>query len=123
MEYENFTTKENKQDLEIVTLKGQLQFMKEQQDNFSREVLETVKENGRYGKTLSTDIADIMSALKDDNHTSKKGIITITYDNSKSIREIKENLRVQRNLYTVVGTVVGAIGTGLVGFIKYLLDR
>ena len=110
-------------EIKIVRLESQIKFMKDQQEGFSREILTGVSSTRDCVNDLSKSVNDIMSVMKDDTYTDRKGLVTTTLENSQSIRKIQEDLRVQRNLYTVVGTVIGAIGSAMLGFIKYILDR
>lgn len=112
-------TKQRISELEVARLKGHVSFMKEQQDSFSREILHSVRDTNESVKSLNSDMKDVMNALQDDKYTSRKGVITQTVENGEAIREIQEGLRLQRRLSVAIGTIMGAIVSGIWGFFTW----
>ena len=106
-------------ELEVARLKGHVSYMKEQQDAFSREILDSVRETNESVKDLNTDMKDVMNALRDDKYTSRKGIISQTVENGNAIREIQEGIRTQKRVWLTIGTIVGGLASGLWGFIGW----
>jgi len=64
-----------------------------------------------------------MSVLQDDKGTDRKGMVTTTLDNRAALKKIEEDLRTQRKLYTVAGSILGGVGAGIIGLIKWAWDR
>jgi hypothetical protein len=112
-------SKDNNQDVEIVRLQGQVSFMKEQQDSFSREVLDTVKDTSKCVNTLNSSVQDIMSVLQDDKMTTRKGLISRMDINQLAIRDIQEGIRRQNRIWASVGAVAGAVATAAWGFFQW----
>ena len=106
-------------ELEVARLKGHVSYMKEQQDAFSREILEGVRETNESVKDLNVDMKDVMNALQDDKYTSRKGVITQTVENGEAIREIQEGLRLQKRLWITFGTVLGGVASAIWGFFTW----
>ena len=106
-------------ELEVARLKGHVSYMKEQQDAFSREILDSVRETNESVKNLNVDMKDVMSALRDDKYTSRTGVITQTVENGKAIREIQEGLRLQKRLWITFGTIVGGVASAIWGFLTW----